>query len=108
RATRRYDERGNEVETAFFGPDRKPIVNSDGYHRFTARHDEEGNRVEAAFFGIDGKPRRRRTVSRGSPGATTRRAGSPRRRAGSWARTASTSAPRRARTVRGTSSRCAT
>jgi PDZ domain len=51
-----YDERGSEVEEAFFGLGGKPALSNDGFARATLRHDERGNMVEVAYFGLDGKP----------------------------------------------------
>ena len=51
--TKRFDERGKQVEEAYFGLDGKPMLHKDGYARWTARYDERGNRVERALFDAD-------------------------------------------------------
>jgi MTH538 TIR-like domain (DUF1863)/PDZ domain len=54
--TRKYDELGNVVETAYFGVDGKPALDKNGVARWTARYDARGNEVERTFFDVDGKP----------------------------------------------------
>ena len=53
---RRVDAADHTLEEAYFTPEGRPTLHSDGNHRFTARYDERGNRVEQAYFGLDGKP----------------------------------------------------
>ena len=49
------DERGNQIEEAYFGLDGKPCLHKKGYHRWTARYNERGNSIETTYFGLDGK-----------------------------------------------------
>ena len=57
RITYAHDERGNEVERAYFGVDGKPLLDKDyGAARITYAYDDRGNEIEEAGFGIDGKP----------------------------------------------------
>jgi eukaryotic-like serine/threonine-protein kinase len=53
----KHDERGDEVERAFFGLDGAPVLHRDGYAGWRSRHDERGNSIELAFFGVDGTPK---------------------------------------------------
>ena len=53
RVTKRFDQRGKQVEAAYYGVDGKPMLHKDGYARWTARYDERGNRVERALFDAD-------------------------------------------------------
>ena len=50
----RFDERGNQTETAYFGVDGKPFLCNDGYASVAAKYDERGNVLETAYFGVDG------------------------------------------------------
>ena len=52
----RYDERGNEVEGVFYGPDGEPAESGDSRARRTRTYDALGNLVEEAYFGKDGRP----------------------------------------------------
>jgi hypothetical protein len=53
----KFDERGNEVEEAFFGVEGFPIINKhDGVSGWRTKYDEFGNAVEVAYFGLAGKP----------------------------------------------------
>ena len=51
-----YDDNGNAGTQAYFGPDGKPALHKDGYHKFTSRYNERGNRIEGRFFGLDNQP----------------------------------------------------
>lgn len=51
-----WDTAGNDVETAFFGADEKPILNRKGFHRAKSVFDERHKRIAWAAFAIDGKP----------------------------------------------------
>ena len=53
-----HDDRGNCIETAYFGVDGKPTRHKDGYAAWKARYDDRGNQIEIAYFGPDGKPTR--------------------------------------------------
>ena len=54
--TANYDERGNQIETAFFDEEGKPVRNNAGIARFEATYDERGNQIAGAKFDEGGKP----------------------------------------------------
>ncbi len=51
-----YDERNNETEAKWFGPDGKPALCDEGYARRTLRYDEALNISERACYGTDDQP----------------------------------------------------
>ena len=53
---RKYDDRGNEIESAFFGTDGEPCLHKDGIAKRVRKYDDRGYLIEQAFFGTDGKP----------------------------------------------------
>jgi hypothetical protein len=63
---RKFDDRGNPIETADFGVDKRPtlngkgyagwpIVSKNGYAGWRAKFDERGNQIETTYFGLDDK-----------------------------------------------------
>lgn len=56
RFVRKFDERGNEIETSFFGIHGKPVMNVYRIHRSTAAYDTFGNEIDSARFGVSGEP----------------------------------------------------
>jgi hypothetical protein len=57
RHTRRYDDRGNVIEEAFFDAANRPVIDYwAGYARTTTRCDPSDRVTERAFFGADGEP----------------------------------------------------
>jgi S1-C subfamily serine protease len=52
---RKYDDRGNVTERAYFGVDGLPCLRKDGYHKDVKKYDEHGNVTERSIFGTDGK-----------------------------------------------------
>ncbi len=55
RSVSRYDEAGNLLEEAWYGPGGEPVL-CKGYHRVTRGYDARGNVVEESFYGPDGRP----------------------------------------------------
>ncbi len=54
-ASNSYDERGNHIESAFFGTDGKSVLNKNGYAAVSIRYDMRGNVIEHIFLGTDRK-----------------------------------------------------
>jgi hypothetical protein len=54
--TAKYDERGNQVEAAFFGVDGAPVSRAGGYFKRVDKYDDRGNRIERAWFGTQAEP----------------------------------------------------
>jgi hypothetical protein len=42
------------IEQSYFGVDGKPVLDKDGYARFTNLYEARGNLIERAYFGVDG------------------------------------------------------
>ena len=53
----RYDERGNQIQEAYFGADRKP-TRINGYAVVRSKYDERGHKIELAYFDEAGGPTR--------------------------------------------------
>ena len=56
RFTTGYDDRGNEIEDAYFDEAGKPVRSTDGFARLTTSYDARGNLIGAAYFDEQGKP----------------------------------------------------
>ena len=54
--TRSADERGNQVELAFFGAEGTPLLRAGGYFKWADKYDDRGNRIELAWFGVHEEP----------------------------------------------------
>jgi hypothetical protein len=55
--TARYDERGNQIEWAYFDVSGNPTIDTtDGTHKMTGRYDKRGHRIEWAYFDVSGNP----------------------------------------------------
>ena len=54
--TRKYDERGNEIEEAYFGIDGKPCLDNEEVASVKSQFDENNQEIRREFFGLDGKP----------------------------------------------------
>ncbi len=59
---KRVDSEGHVLELASLSSQGRPIVNREGYHRFTASYDERGKRSAQAYFGLRGEPVFHRTT----------------------------------------------
>lgn len=51
-----YNDRGEQIKQQYFGTDRKPCVNYEGWSSSTYERDDFGNIIKQCFFGINGKP----------------------------------------------------
>ena len=51
-----YNERGDETKESYFGTDKKPCNNYQGWSSATYTKDVFGNTIKQCFFGTDGKP----------------------------------------------------
>ncbi|OAD21788.1 hypothetical protein THIOM_002442 [Candidatus Thiomargarita nelsonii] len=56
KTTGKYDERGNQIELAYFDAAGNPTLHKDGYHKITVQYDASGNPTEVAFFDANGQP----------------------------------------------------
>src|SRR5207248_6868322 len=50
RTVKRYDEAGNQLEFARYGPDGKPAPNKEGHYRATQLFDARGRKYEATLY----------------------------------------------------------
>ena len=53
---KKYDERGNVIETAYFDTDGKPKLTNEKIAKSTSQFDTRGQEVERAFFDVEGAP----------------------------------------------------
>jgi C-terminal processing protease CtpA/Prc len=56
KVTKRYDERGNALEEAYFGLDGKRVLHKDGFAILRRKFNERGKLIEVAYFDVDEKP----------------------------------------------------
>ena len=53
---KKYDEKRNQIEEAYFGPDGRPFLHQGGYAMVTYQYDPYNRVIETAYWGVDGKP----------------------------------------------------
>ena len=54
--TRRYDARGNQIETAYFDAETNAVLSADGFACQRTDFDEIGRDVRITYLGLDGRP----------------------------------------------------
>jgi hypothetical protein len=64
RVARQYDERGYQVEEAYFDASGEPVLSANGAARIAWRYDDRGRAIEAEMFGADGSFIARRAATR--------------------------------------------